>query len=804
MLISYNWLGDYLKHNLTPLEIADVLTNTGLETEGIEEYKSHRNLPHSLIIGHVLKVEKHPDADKLTVCKVDISTDKPLQIVCGAPNVMEGQKVVVAPVGTTLTTFKGEKIRLQKAKIRGIESEGMICAEDELGLSEDHGGIMILSEKAGTGSPFTEYMNIYEDHTIEVNVTPNRGDAISHIGVVRDIAAVMNMKINYPDLSSFKSKSTEKFEVTIEDPALCPRYSGIVIRNLKVAESPAWLQNKLRAIGQKPINSIVDLTNFVMNEYGQPLHAFDLDKLEGGKIIVKQVKAGTTYTTLDGSEVKLNGTEIMICDAVKPIAIGGVMGGLNSMISDQTTSIFIESAYFNPSSIRRTSKHHGIFTDASYRFERGADPNITVTALKRAAMMILEVAGGNVTTDIIDVYPDKIKEKKITVDYRFFSDVLGNKIDRAKIKSVLESLEYRITESDSEKMTVGVPTYRVDVIRPIDLVEEFIRIYSFNNISFPDTVKSVLPHEKYSSREKLIDHITSFLNSLGAFEILSPSMINRNYLDLVDKADGEPVHALNSTNVNLDTMRTNMVFPGLEVISYNQKRSIHNLKFYEFGKIYFKNDTGTYTETDKLAIWFSGNRHEGNWYEQEKPADYYYLKSAVENILQFSGFLKQTLVRTFKNKVFSQATEYFHQNNTIVRIGILNKKLTKEFDIRGEVVYAEFEMKPLLKNHRSASIKFRPTAKFPSILRDLSLLIDKNITFADIKAKIESLKLNVLKEIRLIDVYEGEKIDASKKSYTIRMRYQDDERTLSDVYADKHTANIITILEKDLKVFIRK
>ena len=804
MLISYKWLGDYLKHDLTPLEIADVLTNTGLEVEGIEEYKSHKNLPDSLVIGHVTKVEKHPGADKLTVCAVDIATDKPLQMICGAPNVKEGQKVVVAPIGTTLTTFKGDKIKLQNAKIRGIESEGMICAEDELGLSDDHSGIMILAENAPTGGSFADYLNVYEDHTLEVNVTPNRGDAISHIGVVRDVAAALNKKISYPDLSAFKTESIEKFEVIIEDPVLCPRYSGIVVRNIKVAESPHWLQNKLRAIGQKPINNIVDLTNYVMNETGQPLHAFDFDKVEGGKIIIKHVKAGTPYTTLDKREVKLNGTEIMICDGVKPLAIGGVMGGFNSMISDATTSIFIESANFNPSSIRRTSKLHGIFTDASYRFERGADPNITVTALKRAAMLIVEIAGGSLTTEIIDVYPKPVSDLEIEIDYSYISDVLGNEIEPAKIRSVLRSLEYEISEERYEGITVKVPTYRVDVIRPIDLVEEFIRIYSFNNINFTTAVKSALPHEKHSSRERLINHITTFLNSLGGFEMLSPSMISRQYLQHAGKPDGEPVHVLNSTNVNLDTLRTNMVFPGLETISYNQKRSLFNLKFYEFGKIYFQNKSGQYTETDKLGIWFSGSRQDVNWTEAEKPADYYYLKSAVENILHFAGYSKMPSARNIKNEVFSQAIEYIQQDKVIVKLGVLNKKLTKEFDVKGEVYYAEFEMKSLIKNHLSTFVKFRPVNKFPSILRDLSLLIDKNITFADIKEKIVSLKLNVLKEVKLIDVYEGEKIDPSKRSYTIRLRYQDEERTLSDVYADKHTANIISILEKDLKVVIRK
>jgi len=804
MLISYKWLGDYLKHNLTPIEIADVLTNTGLEVEGIEEYKSHKNIPEELVIGHVIKVEKHPDADKLTVCSVDTGTGKFLQIICGAPNVKEGQKVVIALIGTTLTTFEGGKIKIQKAKIRGIESEGMICAEDELGLSENHSGIMILSENAITGSSFAQYLNVYEDVTLEVNVTPNRGDAISHIGVIRDVAAVLNKKIIYPDLTAFKTSAKEKFEVNIADSVLCPRYSGIIVRNLKVAESPAWLQNKLRAIGQKPINNIVDLTNFVMNETGQPLHAFDLDKLEGGKIIVKSVKSGTPFITLDKNEVKLNGKEVMICDGVKPIAIGGVMGGFNSMISDQTTSIFIESANFNPSSIRRTSKHHGIFTDASYRYERGADPNITVTALKRAAMLIAEITGGLLTSEIIDVYPKPVTGLQIELEYQFLSDVLGNEIDPSKIKSVLRSLEYEITEERYEGITVNVPTYRVDVTRPIDLVEEFIRIYSFNNISFTSNVKSILPQEKYNSRERLIDHITSFLNSLGGFEILSPSMISKQNIQLAGKPDGDPVHALNSTNVNLDTLRTNMVFPGLEAISYNQKRSLLNLKFYEFGKIYYKNETGQYTETDKLGIWFSGNKLDGNWYESEKPADYYYLKSTIDNILHFAGFSTLPSVHNIQNEVFNQAIEYSQQDKIIAKLGVLNKKLTKEFDIKGEVYYAEFEMVPLIKNHQSATVKFKPTAKYPSILRDLSLLIDKNITFADIKEKIVSLKLNVLKEVKLIDVYDGEKIDPAKKSYTIRMRYQDEERTLSDVYADKHTADIISILEKDLKVVIRK
>lgn len=805
MKISYNWLKDYIDHDLTPEKVADILTSTGLEVEDIEFYSNYKNLSDLLVIGFVENVDRHPDADKLTVCKVTIGPGTTLNIVCGAPNVEPGQKVVVAPVGTELNTFNGQKIVLKPAKIRGVVSEGMICAEDEIGTGNDHSGILVLDKDATLGMRYKEFLGLYEDYILEVAITPNRCDAVSHFGVARDLAAVLDKSIKLPPFSGFKEQEkTRDIKVEIANEELCPRYSGIVVSGITVSESPSWLQNRLKAIGLNPVNNIVDVTNFILFETGQPLHAFDLKCIEGDKIIVKTQPASTLFKILDGSEIKLNGSEIMICDAFKPVAVGGVMGGFNSMIIESTKEIFIESACFNPRMIRRTSKYHGIQSDASYRFERGSDPDITVYAMCRAAEMITEIAGGKVVSDIIDTYPGKKEDLELDLHFSYLNSVAGSAINKEEAVSILQRLGYGISEENSEYTKVRIPKYRADVTRPVDLVEEVLRIYSFERIRISDSYLSGLPAEKGLKRIRLFNKISEYLAGSGFCEIMTPSFINSEYSQINDLDEGRmSLKVLDARNSNLDTLKTGIMLSGLEVIGFNVKRNNHNLKFFEFGKNYFMSEK-IYREEAMLGLWITGNISETSWYEKEKKADFYFLKAHLENILRIAGVTEELTFAERTDKRFTLSAEILHKKEKIAQIGLVNPDILRNFDLRKEVCFAQIDLEFLVKEKLKEVILYETPVKYPFILRDLSLVINEEINFTQIRDVIRENGSKILKEIRIVDVYEGEHIEAGRKSYLVRLKFQDSDHTLKDEHADKIVGQIIKLVENRFNAIIRK
>ncbi|MFC2113830.1 phenylalanine--tRNA ligase subunit beta [Bacteroidota bacterium] len=805
MLLSYNWLKTYLDIDQNPEEVAEILTNTGLEVEGVEQNNSLDLIPEGVLVGLVTEVMKHPEADKLTICKVDIGAET-LQIICGAPNVAAGQKVPVATIGTRLNFRSGESLKIKRTKLRGVDSEGMICAEDELGLGDSHEGIMVLENTIPVGSKFRDTLKTDGDAIIEIAITPNRGDAISVLGVARDVAAVLNKKVNYPSVAGFKIESNKyQLKVEIDNPALCPRYSGVVVSGLEVKESPSWLKDRLKSIGLKPINNIVDACNFLMYENGQPLHAFDLDKIQDHTIIVKTLPAATAFKTLDESEVKLSGDEIMICDASSAVAIGGVMGGFNSMVTSSTTAILIESAHFNPTSIRKTSRAHGFFTDASYRFERGTDPNFTIDALKRAALLIQEIAGGNISSEITDVYPLPVKPQHIILNYEFVNRVLGNELSRNEIRDILQKLEYHVSELNADELDVIVPTYRPDVLRPIDLAEEVLRIYSYNKITFSQQLVTPLPEGNVEQNSKFADSLAKFIVSQGFYELLTPSFLPSSvFKDREPNSDLKPVKSMNSVNTNLDTLRDNFVYSGLEALSYNFKRNQYNLKLFEFGRIYYQNADQSYSEEDKMALWVCGNISGDSWYSKNQKADYYYLKAIVENLLQLSRIPAGLSEERQNAADFEYMTEYKFGNKVIACMGLVGKNLSLKYDLKDEVFYAELNMNELFNQYSSKTATYKAVTRYPFVLRDLSVIIPSEVRFSEIKRSIRSLTIPLLKEIHLIDVYVGKNLKEGTKSYAFRMKFQDEENTLKDNQVDLYISTIISILEKAHKAIIRK
>jgi phenylalanyl-tRNA synthetase beta chain len=798
MLISYKWLKDYIDFDLSVEEVAEILTNTGLEVDEISKYRNIKELADSIVVGHVLETKKHPDADRLTICKVDVGGAEPHQIICGAPNVASGQKVAVAKVGTSLKTFSGDEIKIKKAKIRGVESFGMICAEDELGLSEDHDGIMVLNKDLTPGKKFIETLDLYEDEIIDIAITPNRGDAISHIGVARDLAAYLQKELKYPDVSGFKAEESKNVPVTIEIPELCPRYSALVIDGLEVKESPKWLQNRLRALGLNPVNNLVDVTNYVMMETGQPLHAFDLNELKGPEIIVKNLPKGTKFKTLDESEIELDGSEIMICDAKGGVAMGGVMGGYNSMVSESTTSILLESAHFNPSSIRKTARTHGFATDSSYRFERTTDPNATVEVMKRAALLMLETAGGKIVSDVIDVYPKPVINKEIFLSFDFVNKIVGNKILPETLRNVLSGLEYHILEENNEGFKIEVPTYRADVLRPIDLIEEFLRIYSYNKISFSEQVTASLPKLFIEQKHHLKNRISDALSGNGFYELFTQSFTPAKYVE-----EGKSyVKTLNAVNKNLDTLKIDFLTSGLEVISYNFNRNVKNIKCYDFGKVYFRNSDGSYGETEKFGLWVTGLDHEQHWFRKSQQQDIYVIKAYVENVLRLAN-IRDYKMQKFDDERFAYGIKYLIEKEEIVKMGFVNPEILEKFDIKQDVYYAEIEFSKIIKKTERFLDSQQPS-KFPGTTRDLSIIIDQQITFEEIKENILTLNNKLLKDIKLIDVFEGGSLNEGQKSYALRMSFQDSEKTLKDKQVDGFVNKVIKNLESNLNLTVRK
>ena len=709
MKISYNWLKDYIDTDLSVEEVSKILTNTGLEVEGVEHFESVKGGLEGLVIGKVTSCKKHPNADKLSVTKVDIGTGEELAIVCGAPNVAEGQKVVVATVGTTL--YSGdEEFTIKKAKMRGEPSEGMICAEDEIGLGTSHDGIMVLEDSAQIGTPAKDYFKIETDTVFEIGLTPNRIDGASHIGTARDLAAFLSqtkkIALKKPSVDAFKVDNHNlHIEIEVEDKNACPRYTGITVSNLKIGPSPEWLQNRIKAIGLNPISNLVDISNFVLHETGQPLHFFDADKIEGNKVIIKTLPEGTPFITLDEEERKLSAEDLMICNENNGMCIAGVFGGIKSGISENTKNVFIESAHFNPVYVRKTAKRHDLHTDASFRYERGSDPNITVYALKRAALLIKEIAGGEISSEIVDIYPDPVQDYKVELTFKNLKRLIGKEIEKKKVKSILESLDIKIVSEDEEKLSLEVPTYRVDVQREADVIEEVLRIYGYNNVEISEHVNSSLSYSQKPDKEKIQNTISDILSANGFNEIMCNSLTKSDYYNNLESYKPENlVNIFNPLSNDLNVMRQTLLFGGLESIMYNRNRRNPDLKLYEFGNCYYLNKTDNenplkkYNEEKHLALFISGNKSEENWIVKEEPTSFFLLKSYVENILERLGIdLNQVNSEEYTSDLISEGLTYSYNSKSVVYFGTLNKKLLKSFDIDTPVYYAEFNWDNVIK-----------------------------------------------------------------------------------------------------------
>lgn len=809
MLISFNWLKDFIDITQTPQEIAALLTGCGLEVENIEEWESIKGGLNGLRVGQVLECVKHPNADKLSLCKVDAGTGETLQIVCGAPNVAANQKVIVALVGTKLFPTTGESFEIKKSKIRGEESNGMLCAEDEIGMGVSHAGLLILPDDLAIGSSVADYFKVTKDVVFEIGLTPNRADAASHLGVARDLKALLSkekqVELGMPSDDGFKEvANTNPIKVEVKDLDACPRYSGVCINNVQVKESPTWLQNRLKAVGLRPINNIVDATNYVMMELGQPLHAFDADKIEGHKIIVQQLPAGTVFKTLDEVERKLNGSELMICDEKKGLCIAGVFGGIESGVNDKTKNIFLESACFNPVSVRKTAKLHGLHTDSSFRFERGTDPGNTVYALKRAALLISELSGGKISSTITDIYPHPLQPFKVRLHFDYLQRLTGALIPLADVKRILQSLSIVIDNETSDFLNLVVPRFKVDVTREADVVEEILRIYGYNAVPLPKKMNSSLPVFNTESDLEWQQKLSYYLSAQGFNEILNNSLTKSSYHELLGEESKKPVELLNPLSNDLNVMREHMLFNGLEAIAYNQNRKQNNVRFFEFGKTYFNYDKG-FNETAHLALWLSGERYDENWQQLNRKYDVYYLKSIIDNLFSLCRVDNKNLkIEETANSLYSQSLKYSIAKKELAVIGIVNKTTTKKFDTQSTVFYADINwenVRPLLN---SISQKVKEVPRFPEVKRDLSMLLDRKVKYEEVEKIAFDTEKTILKEVRLFDVYEGEKIDKDKKSYAVSFILLDEQKTLEEKQIENIMQKLMSNFEQKLGAVIRK
>jgi phenylalanyl-tRNA synthetase beta chain len=804
MTISYNWLKEYIEIPESPEEIGKILTSTGLEVESVHPFETVKGGLKGLVVGEVLTCAKHPNADKLSLTTVDVGSDKPLHIVCGASNVAAGQKVVVALVGTTLYPSTGEPFTIKAAKIRGEASEGMICAEDEIGLGESHTGIIVLNTKVKNGTPAAAIFNIQSDATIEIGLTPNRADATSHLGVARDIKASKNRLIRWPSVEAFKVENTDlTIPVTVENNEACPRYSALTISGVTVQESPSWLKNRLLSIGLTPINNIVDITNFVCFEMGQPMHAFDADHITGGKVIVKTLPAGTKFTTLDGKERTLQANDLMICNTTEPMCIAGVFGGIKSGITSTSKNIFLESAHFAANFIRKTGIQHQLKTDASFRFERGTDPNITVYALKRAALLIKEIAGGKISSDIIDLYPKKIENRIIEVKDKNVDRLIGKTIPRDQIFSILSKLDIEVTEKQTDRYKVSVPPYRVDVVHEADVIEEILRIYGFNNIELKETASSdYLADFPVKDIDKFKRTIGEMFVANGFYEIWTNSLTNKSYqLKSNLTFDGEPVEILNKLSEEQGILRQTMLFTGMEVCAHNINRKQKDLKLYEFGKVYSKID-GKYAETEKLAVYMTGNIETENWQRKAKAVSYYDAAQQISNVLYKTG-IKNSKQEEVNDQLFDYGIKISVQNKELGKVGKVKSSLVKDFGIKQDLFYIELNTS-LLFQLANPKLVIQEVPKFPEVKRDLSLVIDAPVKFEEIQNLILNTEKRLIKNIVAFDVYEGEKIPQGKKAYALSFTLQDESKTLTDEEIEKTMTRLISAFEEKLGAIIRK
>lgn len=820
MKISYNWIKQFIQTDLSPEKISKLLTDCGLEVESTEEFQSISGGLKGLVVGEVITKEKHPDADKLSITTVNVGQSELLNIVCGAPNVAAGQKVLVALIGTTLYPLNGAPFEIKKSKIRGVVSEGMICAEDEIGIGSSHEGILVLKPETIVGTPAAEYFNIETDTVFEIGLTPNRADAASHLGVARDLLSLLNthpsfasqsvqQELNLPDVSTFTSiKSDTSMQVAVEDSNACIRYSGISIKNVSVAESPEWLKNRLKAIGVRPINSVVDCTNYVMFELGQPLHAFDAAKIKGNKIVVKKLNAATPFITLDGIEHELSTDDLMICDVSNALCIAGVFGGKNSGITETTKELFLESACFNSVSVRKTAKRHGLKTDASFRFERGTDPAITAYALKRAALLIQEICGGQISGELIDLYPSPVAPFKIEFSYTNCGRIIGKKIEHEIIKKIIRTLGIQIVSENGDILHLAVPAFKVDVQREIDVIEEVLRIYGYNQIEIPSHVSSSLSYATKPDREKIMNTVADVLTSNGFSEIMSLSLSPSSYTEassLFHK--DENVSMLNPLSSELDVLRQTLLFGGLEAIAYNQNRKRADLKLYEFGKTYHrtKNEsTGEkfYFEHNHLCLFITGKVVLESWQNKTESASIYTAKYFASLILQRLGISNYKEV-TFQNELISAGLQLIVNQKTVIEIGAVSKGILKKSDIKSDVFFVDVKWDLLLKAIGTRNTTYNEIPKFPEVRRDLALLIDTTISYSQIEEIAFQTEKKLLKAVNLFDVYEGEKLEAGKKSYAISFILQDENSTLEEKQIEKIMDKLISSFREKLGASIR-
>ncbi|OIR12711.1 phenylalanine--tRNA ligase beta subunit [mine drainage metagenome] len=806
MTISYNWLSEYLPETIDPERLSKILTSIGLEVESLEKYESIKGGLDGLVIGEVLECEQHPNADKLKVTKVNTGKET-LQIVCGAPNVAKGQKVVVATVGTTIYPVGGEPITMKVAKIRSVESFGMICAEDEIGLGSSHAGIIILPEDVVVGTPALNYFNPYNDWIYEIGLTPNRMDAMSHLGVARDVCAYLThhnkkeTKVKSPFNNSFKADNNSlQFKVTIENEEACPRYSGTTISGVTVAASPQWLKDKLTAIGLRSINNIVDITNFILHETGQPLHAFDADEITGQHIIIKNLPAQTSFTTLDEKERKLNANDLMICNGnSEPMCIGGVFGGLHSGVKETTKNIFLESACFDSISIRKTSVQHGLRTDAATRFEKGVDISNTVNVLKRAALLIKEIAGGEISSDVVDVYPKPKEKTQVAIKYHYLKKLSGKNYHQDAVTRILTSLGFEVIKEGIDELWVSVPFSKPDISLPADIVEEILRIDGLDNIDIPTSITISPSVEVAGLKETLKEKISNYLVGLGFNEIFTNSITNSKYFS--EEVLQSTVKMINNLSAELDVLRPSMLETGLEIIAYNINRKNNNLQFFEFGKTYASKEVGHYKEDEHLALYLTGSDHEESWREKSKQLDFYKAKGIIAGIFNLSGAGDIHFTKEESNDL---SIAFYHGKKQLGRLGKVGKKQLADFDIKQPVYFVDIYFADLLKLSEKQKIVYKEVPKFPVVQRDLALIVNRATTYEALEAAVKKTKLSKLQSVRLFDVFESDKLGADKKSMAVNFTFLDEDKTLTDKETDSMVNKLIDVFEKELGAEIRK
>ena len=808
MKVSYNWIKDYLDVDLNAVDCAKVLTDTGLEVEGIQEVESIKGGLKGLVIGNILTCEQHPNADRLRKTTVSVG-DETLEIVCGAPNVAAGQNVVVATVGTILYDNKGEAFKIKKGKIRGEVSLGMICSSDEIGMGAAHDGIMVLDQNAIPGTPASEYFKLESDTVFEIGLTPNRSDAMGHMGVALDLRAGMAaqgvaLDLCKPSIETFAVDNTDlSIDITVEDNKLCPRYAGLSISGLKVEQSPEWLRRRLEAIGIATINNIVDITNYVLHETGNPLHAFDASKIKGNKIVVKTLDKDTKFTTLDEQERNIHTSDLMICNEKEPMCIAGVFGGADSGVSENTNAIFLEAAFFNPVSVRKTAKRHALNTDASFRFERTVNPNTVIWALKRAALLIKEIAGGTISSEITDIYPNPIENFRVDFTYDKCDRLIGEAIHKETIKSILANLEIEILEETTESLKLSIPPYRADVQREVDVIEEILRIYGYNNIGMTGRINASLSIAPKPNAHKIQERVSDLLSSNGFHEGMSNSLTKSSYTDGLGSLKKESqVILMNPLSQDLNTMRQTLMFGGLEGLAYNINRKISDVFLYEFGKTYNRYGDD-FIEESRLALWMTGNKQEESWNAKKEKVDFFHMKGLVEKILQKLGLNQGVSLTQTQTDLLSEAIVYKIRKKKVVNLGMVRKSILKNFGIKQEVFYADINWDAVIEMLKNQKTTYKQVSKFPAVRRDLALLLDKNVAFAELEAIALRTDKNLLKEVKLFDVYQGDKLPEGKKSYALSFVFRDEEKTLTDKVVDKVILKIFKSLEHHLKVELR-